>query len=46
MFNANMFTVRNILVIAVFAITWQLIFSRVNLWLHKSDAPATTNADA
>lgn len=43
MFNSNLFTVRNVLIIATFAIVWQIIFSRVNAFLHKPEA-ATAEA--
>jgi uncharacterized membrane protein YfbV (UPF0208 family) len=45
MFNANLFTIRNILVIAAFALVWQVVMSRVTGYLHKTDtAPATADA--
>jgi len=44
MFNSNLFTVRNVAIIAVFAIIWQLIFTRVNAYLHTTDAPARAEA--
>lgn len=44
MFNKNLFSVRNVLVIVAFAIAWQVIFSRVTAYLHTSDAPQTADA--
>lgn len=38
MIKTELFTVRNILVIAVFAIVWQVIFARANAFLHVRDA--------
>lgn len=38
MFNKNLFTVRNVLVIAAFALAWQVIFSRATAYLHMSDS--------
>lgn len=38
MFNSNLFTVRNILVIACFALVWQIIFARANAFLHVRDS--------
>lgn len=47
MFNKNLFTVRNLLVIVAFAIAWQVIFSRVTAFLHKNDsADAQSQATA
>lgn len=37
MFNPALFTPRNVLVIAVFAVAWQLIMSRVNKYLETRE---------
>lgn len=40
MINKNLLTPRNLLVIAVFVIVWQILLSRVNAYLHSPDQAA------
>ena len=43
MLNTNLLSFRNVLVIALIALAWQLIFARVTAWLGQPDR-ATADA--
>lgn len=44
MINTTLLTPRNFLVIAIIAITWQIILSRTTAYLHTREAGAKTTA--